>query len=154
MGRYADLPATRGPPAHRASSARSAASPGADAVLGREAGPPPDADHRLVRTGTMTAAEARAHLATWEGEAASHAIAAPPGVVARERRRPDRVHPGGVRLQRLAVAVHGDAAAVAHWSVAEPAGPGDERRVAAGARADRLPAGAGRLEPAERRSTA
>ena len=99
---------------------------GPDAVLGREAGPPPDADHRLVRTGTMTAAEARAHLATWEGEAASHPIAAPPGVVARERRRPDRVHPGGVRLQRLAVAVHGDAASVAHWSIAEPAGPGDE----------------------------
>jgi len=99
---------------------------GPDAVLGREPGPPPDADHRLVRTGTMTAAEARAHLATWEGEAASHPIAAPPGVVARERRRPDRVHPGGVRLQRLAVAVHGDAASVAHWSIAEPAGPGDE----------------------------
>jgi hypothetical protein len=98
-----------------------------DAVLGREAGQPPETDHRLVRTGTMTAAEARAHLATWEREAASRPIAAPPGVVARERRRPDRVHAGGVRVQRLAVAVHGDAAAVAHWSVAEPAGPDDER---------------------------
>jgi hypothetical protein len=100
---------------------------GAGAVQGRDAGPPPDADHRLMRTGTMTAAEARAHLAAWEGEAAARTIAAPPGVVARERRRPDRVHPGGVRLQRLAVAVHGDQAGVAHWSVAEPAGPGDER---------------------------
>lgn len=100
---------------------------GAGGVTGRDAGPPPDADHRLVRTGTMTAADARAHLASWEGEAASRPLAAPPGVVARERRRPDRVHPGGVRVQRLAVAVHGDAAAVAHWSVAEPAGPADER---------------------------
>ena len=98
-----------------------------DAVHGRAAAPPPEADHRLVRTATMTAAAARAHLATWEGEAASRPIAAPAGVVARQRRRPDRVHPGGVRLQRLAVAVHGDGAAVAHWSVAEPVGPGDER---------------------------
>jgi hypothetical protein len=100
---------------------------GADAVHGREAGPPPEVDHRLVRTTTMTAADARAHLATWQGEAASRPIAAPDGVVAHERRRPDRVHPGAVRLQRLAVAVHGDDAAVAHWSVAEPLGPGDER---------------------------
>jgi hypothetical protein len=100
---------------------------GAGRVTGRDAGPAPDADHRLVRTGTMTAAEARAHLATWEGEAASRPIGAPPGVVARERRRPDRVHPGGTRIQRLAVAVHGDVAEVAHWSVAEPADPADER---------------------------
>ncbi len=96
-------------------------------VTGRDAGPAPDADHRLVRTGTMSAADARAHLATWEGEAAAHPIAAPPGVTARERRRPDRAHPGGTRVQRLAVAVHGDVANVAHWSVAEPADPGDER---------------------------
>jgi hypothetical protein len=100
---------------------------GAHGVHAREAGPPPDGDHRLVRTGTMTAAEARAHLAAWQGEAPSHPIAAPAGVVARERRRPDRVHPGAVRLQRLAVAVHGDDAAVVHWSVAEPVDPGDER---------------------------
>ncbi|MGE0028415.1 MAG: hypothetical protein AB7O78_09660 [Thermoleophilia bacterium] len=100
---------------------------GTGGVVGRDAGPSPDADHRLVRTGTTTAADARAHLATWEGEAASRPIAAPPGVVARERRRPDRVHPGGVRLQRLAVAVHGDTAMVAHWSVGEPADPADER---------------------------
>jgi hypothetical protein len=100
---------------------------GPDAVVGREAAPPPEADHRLVRTGTTTAAAARAHLAAWQAEAASRPIAAPAGVVARERRRPDRVHPGAVRLQRLAVAVHGDDAAVAHWSVAEPLGPGDER---------------------------
>lgn len=100
---------------------------GTGGVTGRDAGPPPDADHRLVRTGTMTAAAAQAHMASWEGEAASRPIAAPAGVVARERRRPDRVHPGATRLQRLAVAVHGDAAAVAHWSVAEPAGPADER---------------------------
>ncbi|HMN98563.1 MAG TPA: hypothetical protein PKD59_04050 [Miltoncostaeaceae bacterium] len=100
---------------------------GTGAVAGGDAGPAPDADHRLVRTATMTAADARAHMATWEGEAASRPVAAPPGVVARERRRSDRVHPGGVRLQRLAVAVHGDTAAVAHWSVSEPADAADER---------------------------
>jgi hypothetical protein len=100
---------------------------GTDVVVGRDAAPPPDPDHRLVRTATMPAAEARAHLTAWEGEAAARPIAAPPGVVARERRRPDGVHPGGVRLQRLAVAVHGDQAGVAHWSVIEPVDPADER---------------------------
>jgi hypothetical protein len=104
---------------------RGVAAPGA--VHGRDAGPPPDAGHRLVRTATMTAADARAHMATWEGEAASRPIAAPAGVVARERRRPDRLHPGGTRIQRLAVAVHGGTAQVAHWSVGEPADPADER---------------------------
>ncbi|HET6690885.1 MAG TPA: hypothetical protein VFG74_08480 [Miltoncostaeaceae bacterium] len=104
---------------------RGVAAPGA--VAGREPGPPSDADHRLVRTATMTAAAARARLAAWEGEATSRPIAAPAGVAARERRRPDRVHPGAMRLQRLAIAVHGDAAQVAHWSVAEPPAPADER---------------------------
>jgi hypothetical protein len=103
--------------------------PGAGPVAGRDAAhaaPAPD-DGRLVRTSSMTAAAARSHLATWQGEAPSHPIPAPPGVTARERRRPDRVRPGAVRLQRLAVAVRGDEAAVAHWSVVEPATPADER---------------------------
>jgi hypothetical protein len=100
---------------------------GTDGVHARDAAPAPDLDHRLVRVATMTATEARAHLAAWQGEAASRAIPAPGGVVARERRRPDRVHPGVTRVQRLAVAVHGDTAGVAHWSVAGAAGPGDER---------------------------
>jgi hypothetical protein len=104
--------------------------PGAGGVAGRDPAPaaaPPAGDGRLVRTSSTTAAAARAHLATWQGEAPSRPVPAPPGVTARERRRPDRVVPGAVRLQRLAVAVRGDEATVAHWSVVEPATPADER---------------------------
>ena len=57
----------------------------ADAPLG---------DGRLIRTLTMSVAEARDHLARWESEAPGHEIAAPPGVFARERSVADRRRPG------------------------------------------------------------
>ena len=53
----------------------------------------------------LSAAAAHEHLRPWEAEAAAHDIPAPPGVIARERSRPDRVHAGALRRQRLAVAV-------------------------------------------------
>jgi len=85
------------------------------------------ADDRLIRTMEMGAAEARAHLARWEAEAAAHDIPAPPGVMARERSRPDRIHAGALRRQRLALATSCDPAVLAHWSVPEPPTLADER---------------------------
>lgn len=84
-------------------------------------------DGRLIRTATVTAAQARAHLAHWESEAVSHEVPVPPGIVARERSRVDRVLPGALRRQRLAVAITADAATTVHWSVPEPPTPADER---------------------------
>jgi hypothetical protein len=84
------------------------------------------AGDRLVRTMEMSTADARAHFARWEAEAPAHDIPSPVGVVARERSRPDRIHPGALRRQRLALAEAGDAATLAHWSVHEPPTPADE----------------------------
>lgn len=85
------------------------------------------ADGRLVRVSRMPVAEARRHLAHWEAEAPAHDIPAPPHVLARERSRPDRIHPGTLRRQRIAVTTGADPATVAHWSVPEPPVEGDER---------------------------
>lgn len=87
----------------------------------------PPADGRLVRTVRMPAAEAAPYLARWSSEPghAAAPLAAPTGVVARERRRPDRVHPGVRRLQRLAMATTGDETTALHWSAPEPLNPRD-----------------------------
>lgn len=85
------------------------------------------ADGRLVRVSRMDAAEARAHLAHWEAEAPAHDVPAPARVVARERSRPDRIHPGTLRRQRLALTTGADPVTIAHWSVPEPPTEGDER---------------------------
>lgn len=90
----------------------------ADAPLG---------DGRLIRTLTMSVADAHGHLARWEAEAAGHEIPAPPGVFARERSVADRMQAGARRRQRLALAITGDTATAAHWSVPEPPRPADER---------------------------
>jgi hypothetical protein len=120
--------------------ARIGASPRLDAHP--EQDPGGGADGRLIRTIEMGAAAAHEHLRQWEAEAVAHDIPAPPGITARERSRPDRVHPGSLRRQRLAVAWHGEEATAAHWSVPEPPAAADERaweRVLA-----RIAAGAGR----------
>lgn len=85
------------------------------------------AEGRLVRVSRMDAAEARAHLARWEAEAAAHDIPAPAGVLARERSRADRVHAGALRRQRLALTTGTDPMTVAHWSVPEPPSEADAR---------------------------
>jgi hypothetical protein len=82
---------------------------------------------RLIRSVTLAAAEARAHLARWESEAPAHDVPAPRGILARERSRTDRVRAGIVRRQRLAIAVAGDVATATHWSVPEPPTAEDER---------------------------
>ena len=87
----------------------------------------PAEDGRLIRTSTTSAAEARAHLASWESAGSAREIPAPAGVRALERSFADRVQPGAMRRQRLAIAVQGDAATVVHWSVPEPPTPADER---------------------------
>ena len=51
----------------------------------------------------------------------------PAGVVARERSRADRIHPGTLRRQRIALTTGADPATLAHWSVPEPPTEGDER---------------------------
>ncbi len=107
------------------SVARVGASPRLDAHPEQDFGTP--AEQRLVRTAHMSAAEAREHLAHWEAEAVAHDLPAPPGVIARERSRPDRVHHGAMRRQRLAIAWDGDSATAAHWSVPEPPDEADER---------------------------
>ena len=84
-------------------------------------------DGRLIRTVTMTGAQARAHLADWQSESVTHEVPAPPGIIARERSRADRVLAGALRRQRLAVAITADAATAVHWSVPEPPTPADER---------------------------
>lgn len=83
-------------------------------------------EDRLIRTLTLTRAEAEAHLREWEAGAAARRIPAPPGVTARERSRADRVVPGAMRRQRLAIAIAGDSASAAHWSVTEPPSSADE----------------------------
>lgn len=93
----------------------------------------PEQDHggaaegRLIRTVELGAAAAHEHLRLWEAEGAAHEIPAPVGVTARERSRPDRVHTGAIRRQRLAMAWHGEEAIAAHWSVPEPPVAADER---------------------------
>jgi hypothetical protein len=87
----------------------------------------PMGDGRLIRTLTMSVTEARDHVARWESEAPGHEIAAPPGVFARERSVADRAQAGARRRQRLALAIAGDTATAAHWSVPEPPRPADER---------------------------
>jgi hypothetical protein len=105
--------------------ARIGASPRLDAHP--EQDPGSSAEGRLIRTVEFGAAAAHEHLRAWEAEAPAHDIPAPPGVVARERSRPDRVHAGALRRQRLAVAWHGEEATAAHWSVPEPPTPADQR---------------------------
>lgn len=113
------------------------------------------ADGRLVRLSQVPAAEAAAHLAGWEAEAPAHDIPAPAHVIARERSRADRVHPGRLRRQRLAMTLGSDPATVAHWSVPEPPLEADERawqRLLArltGATATAAPPAAGDPPPAE-----
>jgi hypothetical protein len=105
--------------------ARIHASPRLDAHPEQDLGS--SAEGRLIRTVELGAAAAHEHLRLWEAEAAAHDIPAPPGVVARERSRPDRVHAGALRRQRLAIAWHGEEATAAHWSVPEPPTPADQR---------------------------
>jgi hypothetical protein len=102
---------------------RAAAGPGAE----REGEAPRPGEGRILRTVPMPAADAGAYLARW-------AAAPPPahrleagGVPARERTRPDSIHPGAVRRQRLAVATRGDRAVAVHWSAPEPVTEADER---------------------------
>lgn len=85
-------------------------------------------DRPILRSRVMPAAEAGAYLRRWCGEGPVRAwpIGAPAGIEARERSRPDRVHAGGRRRQRLALAVGAAEATALHWSVAEPVGPDDE----------------------------
>lgn len=81
---------------------------------------------RLIRTITLPAAEARAHLAQWRSEAPSHEIPAPTGMVAFERMRADRTEPGVMRRQRILVG-RGDPVPLTHWSVLEPPSAADAR---------------------------
>lgn len=110
---------------------------GLQAVSGVRAAPgatadraPPGAglpDGRLVRTVRMPADQLAAYLSAWEDDPPPAAvIPAPPGVVARERQRPDRAVPGAVRRQRLAVVAEGHAATALHWSAPEPVTADDE----------------------------
>lgn len=88
---------------------------------------PAPAEGRLVRTVRMPVAEAAAYLARWQSEPgpASAPLAAPPGVTAHERWRPDRVVPGLRRIQRLAIAATGAEATALHWSAPGSLHPGD-----------------------------
>lgn len=82
---------------------------------------------RLVRTVTLAPAEAGTYLRRWESERpGAHALAAPDGVRARERSRPDRTVPGTTRRQRLAVRGGTGGAVAVHWSAPEPVAPDDE----------------------------
>lgn len=103
------------------------------------------ANGRLVRLSRMDASEARAHLGRWEAEAPAHDLPAPARVVARERSRPDRIHPGTRRRQRIALTTGADPVTLAHWSVPEPPTEDDERawRRALDRLADAPPGGAG-----------
>lgn len=105
--------------------ARIGASPRLDAHPEQDLGG--GAEGRLIRTVELSAADAHEHLRQWEAEASAHDIPAPDGVIARERSRPDRVHAGALRRQRLAIAWHGEEATAAHWSVPEPPTPSDQR---------------------------
>lgn len=120
------LPPPETTPRREIGALRAVEPPDAVAPRRREADAPLG-DGRLVRTLTMAVAEARAHLDRWESEAAGHEIAAPPGIVARERSVADRAQAGARRRQRLALAISGDTASAAHWSVPEPPRPADER---------------------------
>ncbi|MGD9573489.1 MAG: hypothetical protein AB7V62_16540 [Thermoleophilia bacterium] len=98
---------------------------GAAGWAGPGEGPAPP--ERLVRVTRMPAAEAAGHLARWVGERPGvRPLAAPEGVVARERSRADRDRPGGTRRQRLALRVAGGEAVALHWSAPEPVGQADE----------------------------
>jgi len=112
------LPPPDPTPRREIGAIRAIRSPEADARMG---------DGRLVRTLTMSVAGARAHMDRWESEAAGYDIPAPPGIVARERSVADRVQAGARRRQRLALAITGETATAAHWSVPEPPRPADER---------------------------
>lgn len=84
-------------------------------------------DGRIIRTVRMPADQLAGYLRTWEIEPPpAGPIPAPPGVVARERLRPDRVVPGAVRRQRLAVVAEGLEATALHWSAPEPVTADDE----------------------------
>lgn len=96
-------------------------------VAEHHAEPPRPGDGRIVRTVRMPAADAAGYVARWAaGPPPAHALEAP-GATARERSRPDSVHPGGIRRQRLAVATLGDEALAVHWSALEPVTQADER---------------------------
>ncbi|MFN8110434.1 MAG: hypothetical protein U0Y82_11415 [Thermoleophilia bacterium] len=79
-------------------------------------------DGRIVRTRTMTRAEADRELVTWRA-AGAQPIPAQEGVVALERSRRDTLT-GTPRRLRLAVAA-GDPAQVLNWSALEPIGTDD-----------------------------
>jgi hypothetical protein len=102
---------------------RASAGPAAE----QPAEPPRPGDGRIVRTVRMPAAEAPGYLARWaSAPPPAHALEAD-GADARERWRPDAIHPGAVRRQRLAVATLGDEALAVHWSAPEPVTEADER---------------------------
>lgn len=83
---------------------------------------------RLVRSVRMPAAEAAEYVRRWSGEPGdpAHAIVTAAGLAARERSRPDRLHAGVVRCQRLAVVVGAREATALHWSAPEPVTAADE----------------------------
>lgn len=84
-------------------------------------------DGRILRTVRLPAHELAAYLGAWENDPPpATVIPAPPGVVARERQRPDRTMPGAVRRQRLAVVAEGREATALHWSAPEPVTADDE----------------------------
>ncbi len=98
---------------------------GATGWGGHDDGPAPP--ERLVRVVRMHVDEAAGHLVRWEGERPGvRPVAAPEGIVARERSRPDRERPGGTRRQRLALRVAGGEAIALHWSAPEPVSRADE----------------------------
>ena len=123
MTYYLPPPDDSGSGLHAVSGVRP--SPSATTGHGSPGAPLPDG--RIVRTVRMPAGEIAAYVAAWETDP-PHAIPipGPPGVVARERLRPDRTAPGAVRRQRLAVVAEGREGTALHWSAPEPVTDDDE----------------------------
>jgi len=121
------------PPDRRRPSLTALARP---APVGVPASPEPElaAGHgggdggRLLRVRRCAAEEATSRRDAWIGAGGARQLAAPPGVDAWERRRPDVATPGGWRRQRLAVAVRAAEALLIHWSVPEPPSEAEEER--------------------------